>query len=84
MKTTGDLTNRRTGVNSISLKYRETQMVDEYGNVFRYKARVNPDDPKESDAGRTAYDVFFVTLDTPSKSSDGGKIVDAVDARRGH
>ena len=60
------------GVNSISLKYRETLMVDQYGNVFRYKSRVNPDDPKESDVGRTAYDVFFVTLDTPSKSSDGG------------
>jgi hypothetical protein len=46
------------GVNSISLNYKEGDKTDQYGNVFRYRARLNPD--KQTDAGKTAYDVFFV------------------------
>ena len=54
------------GINSISLDYHESPRVDEYGNVFRYKSRVNPDDPDASHAGHTAYAVFFVVV-PPSK-----------------
>ena len=53
------------GVNSISLKYHEDARTDQYGNVFRYRSSVNPDDPDASRVDRTAYDVFFVTLGSP-------------------
>jgi hypothetical protein len=45
------------GVNSISLKYHQDDKTDQYGNVFRYRAHLNPD--KSTDAGKAAYDVFF-------------------------
>jgi hypothetical protein len=47
------------GVNAISLNYKADERTDQYGNVFRYRARVNPD-IKQTDVGKTAYDVFFV------------------------
>jgi hypothetical protein len=48
------------GIHSLSLKYAESRRVDEFGNQFRYRARVNPD-PRdgESDVGRWAYDVIL-------------------------
>jgi hypothetical protein len=49
------------GVNSISLTYREAKKEDQFGNRFRYEARVNPDDSGASQVDRKAYDVFFVT-----------------------
>jgi hypothetical protein len=57
------------GVNSLSLGYFESRKTDEFGNQFRYRARVNPDqahrDPRDATAtgepGRWAYDVFFTT-----------------------
>ena len=48
------------GVNSISLKYHLERRTDQYGNVFRYAAQVNPADP--SSVGKIAYDIFFVVL----------------------
>jgi hypothetical protein len=50
------------GVNSISLKYQLSTRTDQYGNVFRFKSKVNPDDPDASRVDRTAYDVFFVVV----------------------
>jgi hypothetical protein len=48
------------GVTSISLTYRADKKTDQYGNVFRYRAQVDPGDP--TNTGRMAYDVFFVSL----------------------
>lgn len=56
------------GVFSLSVGYTQSHKEDEFGNVFRYRARVNPrhhdlrdDKQHDSEVGRTAYDVFFVT-----------------------
>ena len=49
------------GVYSISLNYQLSERTDQYGNLFRYKAVVNPNDLDASHVGRIAYDVFFVT-----------------------
>jgi hypothetical protein len=51
------------GVLSLSLEYFQAQRVDQFGNQFRYKARVNPNrhDRRDdaSNLGRWAYDVFL-------------------------
>lgn len=63
------------GVYSLSLKYTEDRKMDQYGNLFRYRAKVNPNDP--SDTGRWAYDVFFVTTTTITKNTkpaNGGAV----------
>lgn len=56
------------GVYSISLRYFESRRTDDFGNQFRYKARVNPGerrDPKDETPsgypGRWTYDVFLMT-----------------------
>jgi len=54
------------GVNSISLNYKAAQRTDRYGNVFRYRAQVNPGDP--TNTGRMGYDVFFVTSSPTSRN----------------
>lgn len=50
------------GIYSLSLQYKESRRVDEFGNLFRYRAKVNPG-PNDgvSDAGRWAVDVFLRT-----------------------
>ena len=54
------------GVNSISLSYKADQRTDQWGNVFHYRAQVNPGDATST--GRMAYDVFFVTLTNITKN----------------
>lgn len=49
------------GVQSISLDYTLSHRVDEFGNVFRYRAKVNAGASGNSDVGRKAYDVFLNT-----------------------
>lgn len=50
------------GVESLSLNYHPSMRRDQFGNLFRYRSRVNPEDPKaDPEVGRTAYDVFLTT-----------------------
>ncbi len=57
-------------IRSLALGYFESRQTDEFGNQFRYKARINPrkehrdprDEAPDGTPGRWAYDVFFVTM----------------------
>jgi hypothetical protein len=50
------------GVFSISLTYKESRKQDQFGNVFRFRAKVNArDKDDDSSVGPMAYDVFLVT-----------------------
>jgi len=48
------------GVFSISLKYVHSRHYDQYGNLFRYKGKVNPEgEPRGDNVDRVLYDVYL-------------------------
>jgi hypothetical protein len=49
------------GVFSIGLSYSLSMRTDEFGNVFRYRAKINEGVHGPQDVGKQIYDVFFVT-----------------------
>jgi hypothetical protein len=59
------------GVDSIDLHYRLSWRRDQFGNVFRYRARVNSrDSGDDSEVGKIAYDVFFMTTSPLARAQD--------------
>ena len=53
---------RQLGLKSVDLDYKEAKRRDQYGNWFRYRAKVR--DARNAQLGRWAWDVFLLTTDS--------------------
>ena len=53
------LTLQTVGVKAIELNYKQARKADEYGNLFRYRAKIT--DENNASLSRWAWDVFLVT-----------------------
>jgi hypothetical protein len=51
------------GIASIELNYKESKKTDQYGNQFRYRAKIK--DEKGAQAGRWAWDMFLLSGSRP-------------------
>jgi hypothetical protein len=49
---------KATGLRTLEFSYKESKYIDQYGNRFRYRAKVK--DTNNAQAGRWAWDVFLV------------------------
>ena len=47
------------GLKTLDLDYRRSRRTDEYGNEFRYRAKVK--DVRDAQIGRWAWDVFLIS-----------------------
>lgn len=50
---------RELGLKTLDLDYKKSRRTDQYGNAFRYRAKVK--DTHDAQMGRWAWDVFLVT-----------------------
>lgn len=50
---------KQLGLKTLSLDYKQSKRIDEFGNRFRYRAKVK--DRHDAQLGRWAWDVFLVT-----------------------
>jgi hypothetical protein len=50
---------RELGLKTIESEYKNSKRIDEYGNEFRYRAKVK--DTHDAQLGRWAWDVFLVS-----------------------
>jgi hypothetical protein len=60
---------RELGLKSIALNYKESRRTDQYGNRFRYRAKVK--DTHDAQLGRWAWDIFLQAL-TPTDQTQSG------------
>jgi hypothetical protein len=56
------------GVSSISLHYHADKKTDQYGNQFRFRSEIDPNQTDPDNVGRTAYDVYFVSIQPEAKA----------------
>jgi hypothetical protein len=67
------------GLKSIDLDYRESRRKDQYGNWFRYRAKVK--DVNDAQLGRWAWDVFLLSGEN-TQDPTNSKLLSFLDFRR--